>query len=155
MSSCIVTAVNLSPCGPESDRGHLPARSFVSSGTRDSREATPRGKGKERRTMNRLIQLNGATVVFFVVLGLGCFCLSPLAHAQGCPSSCTNDNTVVGTAFLNNPTGRFNTAIGSVAFQFNTTGHDNTASGRSTLYSNTTGGNNTANGVNALYSNTT
>ena len=35
--------------------------------------------------MNRLILSNKATALFLVVLGLGCFCLSPLAQAVSPP----------------------------------------------------------------------
>jgi len=104
--------------------------------------------------MNGLIQLNKVTAAFFVVLGLGCFCLSPLAQAQGCASSCSNNNTAVGGALGSNTTGGFNTAIGFLALQSNTTGFRNTATGYRALFSNTTGGNNTAIGIEALLDNT-
>jgi hypothetical protein len=101
--------------------------------------------------MNRLIQLNKATGVFFVVLGLGCFCLSPLAQAQGCSSTCISNNAGFGQqALSNNTTGDQNTAAGAGALLRNTTGLNNTATGFGALAANTTESANTANGYNAL-----
>src|SRR5690349_503431 len=93
--------------------------------------------------MNRLIQLNKATAVFVIVLGLGCFRLSPTAQAQ-LPSP-TPDG-----AYPNN-----NTAEGDQALFSLTSGIDNTATGYRTLFSNTTGNDSTANGFFALLKNTT
>jgi len=124
--------------------------------------------------MNRLIQLNKTTAVFFVVLGLGCFCLSPLAPALSPPpdGGYLNANTAEGDFALQSlTTGRENTAIGWNALSGNTTGSDNTATGLNALHDNngeantatgagalqrnTTGSNNTATGVAALAGNTT
>jgi Chaperone of endosialidase len=124
--------------------------------------------------MNRLIQLNKATAVLFVVLGLGCFWLSPLTHALNPPpdGGYPNANTAEGGGALDSlTTGGFNTATGWLALRANTTasantadgaealrdstGDANTAIGSGALFSNTTGGNNTAIGANALRNNTT
>jgi trimeric autotransporter adhesin len=91
-----------------------------------------------------------------IAVGLGCFALSPMAQAQGCPTLCSNENTVIGLeAFVSNTTGNYNTATGTAALFSNTTGDYNTASGANTLSFNMTGNNNTASGVFALYFNTT
>jgi hypothetical protein len=101
--------------------------------------------------MNRLIQLNKATAVFLVVLGLGCFRLSPTAQAQACSTRCINNNAGFGQQALSNvTTGDQNTAVGAGALLRDTTGSTNTATGFQALAGNTTGFNNTANGWNAL-----
>jgi hypothetical protein len=92
-----------------------------------------------------------------VALGLGCFALSPQAHAA-CREGCdlTLFNTFLGSdALTSNTTGTENTATGSGALTLNTTGFDNTAIGSIALFSNTTGRNNTAVGEGALFLNTT
>ncbi len=109
-----------------------------------------------------------------VAVVLGCFGLSPSAHAvvpapdgcypgfttaEGCAAlnSLTTGagNTGVGwrSLFLNT-TGSFNTALGTGALVLNN-GDSNTATGAAALLLNTTGHDNTAAGVNALASNTT
>ncbi len=109
-----------------------------------------------------------------VAVLLGCFGLSPSAHAvvpapdgcypgfttaEGCAAlnSLTTGagNTGVGwrSLFLNT-TGSFNTALGTGALVLNN-GDSNTATGAAALLLNTTGHDNTAAGVNALASNTT
>jgi hypothetical protein len=146
---------------------------FVSSGPATA-EKQLSGEKRKQRTMNRLIELNKATALFFVVLGLGCFCLSPLALALDPPpdGGYPNSNTAEGGGALGSvTTGAFNTAIGASALLSNTTGNDNTAMGRlalannnasdntaigaSALERNTTGSFNTASGRLALFSNTT
>jgi hypothetical protein len=73
--------------------------------------------------MNRLMQPNKATAVFFVVLGLGCFCLSSLTQAVSPPpdGGYPGGNTAEGTDALLNTTGTGNTAIGYLALEKNTT----------------------------------
>jgi hypothetical protein len=108
--------------------------------------------------MNRLIQLNKATAVFFVVLGLGCFWLSPLAPALSPPpdGGYPGANTAEGDGALQNlTTGINNTANGTGALTENTTGSHNTANGRDALHLNTSGDFNTASGLQALFRNTT
>ena len=124
--------------------------------------------------MNRLIQLNKVTAVFFVVLGLGCFWLSPLVLALDPPpdGGYPNANTAEGESALQFvTTGSFNTATGRLTLFSNTTGNANTANGEealrnnngdantgigsAALFSNTTGGSNTATGANSLRGNTT
>src|SRR5262245_5635028 len=128
--------------------------------------------------MNRLIEMNKATAVFFLLLALTCFCLSPLAHALnpppdgGYPNGNTAEgdgalqsltpgpnasfNTAIGVnALFHHTTGSSNTANGAFALLNNTGGTNNTAIGSSALENNTTGNYNTANGVAALFSNTT
>jgi trimeric autotransporter adhesin len=108
--------------------------------------------------MNRLIQLNKETAVFFVVLGVGCFWLSPLAPAVSPPpdGGYPGANTAEGDGALQNLTTGFNnTANGTGALTENTTGGANTANGRDALHNNTTGIFNMASGVQALVSNTT
>src|SRR5215467_15512568 len=108
--------------------------------------------------MNRLIEMNNATAVFFVVLGLGCFCLSPAAHALNPPpdGGYPGGNTAEGdSALFFLTTGCCNTAIGAAALEGNTTGGFNTATGRLALNANTTATGNTADGEEALRSNTT
>jgi hypothetical protein len=103
--------------------------------------------------MNGLIQLNKATAAFFVVLGLGCFCLSPLAQALNPPpdGGYPEANTAEGDGALSSlTTGHSNTAIGSDALLFNTTGSTNTATGRSALKENREGSFNTAEGFRAM-----
>ena len=96
------------------------------------------------------------TCLFFALLALACFALSPTAQAvcqQGCD---TIANTFLGDdALSNNTNGYSNTAIGADTLQANTLGHGNTATGWSALTQNTTGRDNTATGTSALYSNTT
>jgi hypothetical protein len=107
--------------------------------------------------MNRLIQLNKETAVFFVVLWVGCFWLSPLAQAVDPPpdGAYGGANTAEGEALQNLTTGVNNTAIGTGALTKNTTGSNNTANGRDALHENTTGDWNMASGLQALFSNTT
>jgi Chaperone of endosialidase len=107
--------------------------------------------------MNRLIQLNKATAVFFVVLGLGCFCLSPLTRALSPPpdGAYPAGNTAEGqNALLNLTTGGYNAAIGWLSLRDLSTGSFNTAVGAGTLALNN-GDQNTALGVGALLSNKT
>jgi hypothetical protein len=124
--------------------------------------------------MNPFIEIQKATPVLLVAVLLGCFGLSPSAHAlvpapdgcypgfttaEGCAAlnSLTTGagNTGVGwrSLFLNT-TGSFNTALGTGALLLNN-GDSNTATGAAALLLNTTGHDNTAAGVNALASNTT
>ena len=124
--------------------------------------------------MNPFIEIQKATPVLLVAVVLGCFGLSPSAHAlvpapdgcypgfttaEGCAAlnSLTTGagNTGVGwrSLFLNT-TGSFNTALGTGALVLNN-GDSNTATGAAALLLNTTGHDNTAAGVNALASNTT
>jgi hypothetical protein len=124
--------------------------------------------------MNPFIEIQKATPVLLVAVLLGCFGLSPSAHAvvpapdgcypgfttaEGCAAlnSLTTGagNTGVGwrSLFLNT-TGSFNTALGTGALVLNN-GDSNTATGAAALLLNTTGHDNTAAGVNALASNTT
>jgi hypothetical protein len=108
--------------------------------------------------MNRLLELNKIVAVSSVVLGFGCFCLSPLAQAQGCPSNCGqfDGNTAMGIiALASNTTGNSNTAVGNSALTSNTTGSNNTANGNNVLVLNTTGSANTAIGDLTLYRNST
>jgi len=108
--------------------------------------------------MNRHIRLNEATAVFFAVLGLGCFCLSPLTQAVSPPpdGGYPGNNTAEGDgALLLLTSGRNNTADGFRALVANTTGSDNVASGAAALLLNTTGSENTANGFAALSQNMT
>ena len=124
--------------------------------------------------MNRLINLSKATTVFFVVLGLGCFCLASTAQAVNPPpdGGYPNANTAEGGGALDSlTTGSFNTATGWLALRANTTasantadgaealrdsnGDANTAIGSGALFSNTTGSSNTATGESSLRSNTT
>jgi hypothetical protein len=108
--------------------------------------------------MNRLIQLNKATAVFFVVLGFDCFCLSPLTRALSPPpdGGYPGANTAEGDGALQNlTTGINNTADGTGALTFNTTGGNNTANGRDALHQNITGDFNTASGCLALFIGTT
>jgi endosialidase-like protein len=119
--------------------------------------------------MNRVMP-----AVFSVVLGLGCFCLSPLAPALNPPpdGGYPNANTAEGGGALDSlTTGGFNTATGWLALRANTTasantavgaealrdsnGDANTAIGSGALFTNTIGGSNTAIGANALRLNTT
>jgi hypothetical protein len=104
--------------------------------------------------MNGLIQLNKATAAFFVVLGLGCFCLSSTVQAQLSPppdGGYPEANTAEGDGALSSLTdGHSNTAIGSDALLFNTTGSLNTATGRSALKENRGGSFNTAVGFRAM-----
>ena len=110
--------------------------------------------------MNRLIQLNKATVVFLVAFGLACFGLLLKAQAQlPSPSpdgSYPGGNTAEGDNALRSVTtlGIFNTAVGSHSLTSNTSGTSNTASGAAALAANTTGDQNTAAGFGALGSNT-
>jgi endosialidase-like protein len=123
--------------------------------------------------MNPFIEIQKATPVLLVAVLLGCFGLSPSAHAvvpapdgcypgfttaEGCAAlnSLTTGagNTGVGwrSLFLNT-TGSFNTALGAGALLLNN-GDTNTAIGAAALLLNTTGPTNTAVGVGALSSNT-
>src|SRR5262245_11563426 len=111
--------------------------------------------------MNRLIEMNKATAVFFLLLALTCFCLSPLAHALNPPpdGGYPNGNTAEGDGALQSltpgPNASFNTAIGVNALFHHTTGSSNTANGAFALLNNTGGTNNTAIGSSALENNTT
>ena len=124
--------------------------------------------------MNRPINVNKGTAAFFVVLGLGCFCLASLAQAVSPPpdGGYPNQNTAEGDGALGSlTTGSFNTATGWLALRTITTGTANTADGAEALrdstgdantaigsgalFTNTTGASNTATGESALRSNTT
>jgi hypothetical protein len=107
--------------------------------------------------MNRLIQLDKATAVFFVTLGLTCFGLSPMVQAvsPAPDGGYPGDNTAEGEdALFKLSTGRYNTAVGFGALFSNVTGNFNTAIGTATLLGNT-GEENTATGAGALLFNTT
>jgi hypothetical protein len=124
--------------------------------------------------MDTLTQSKNTTILpLLIALMLGCFALSPRAHAV-CEEGCdTNLNTFLGNgalssnttgmqntaigyeALFNNRTANFNTAIGFTALISNTTGHHNTATGGNALFFNTTGVSNTAIGAAALLNNTT
>src|SRR5438034_11837580 len=85
-------------------------------------------------------------VCFFLSLLLGCFALSPMAHAKPHPRPTPPGED----------RGDGNTAAENVqALDSNTTGINNTATGRQSLFSNTEGNENTANGYQALFSNST
>jgi hypothetical protein len=107
--------------------------------------------------MNRLIHVNKATAVFFVLFWLSCFGLAPLMQAvsPAPDGGYPGDNTAEGEdALFNLSTGGFNTAVGFAALFSNTTGNFNTAIGAATLLGNT-GEENTATGAGALLFNTT
>ena len=123
--------------------------------------------------MNRLIHVNKATAVFFVLFWLSCFVLAPLMQAVspapdgGYPGGNTAEganalfslttggfNTGNGWNSLHGvSSGSFNTGVGAATL-FANTGDQNTATGAAALLSNTTGAQNTANGAFALFSNT-
>jgi len=93
-----------------------------------------------------------------IPLVLGCFALSPTAHAvvPAPDGGYPNRNTAEGDVALSaNTTGYYNTATGFGVLFSNTTGNNNTANGAYALFRNTTGANNAASGFAALYSNRT
>jgi len=113
------------------------------------------------------------TPSLLVLFVLGCFALSPLAHAVNPPpdGGYPGGNTAEGhIALLSLTTGAYNTAVGVYSLlslgdgSFNTaigagtllanTADEITACGSGALLSNTTGEGNTANGAFALFSNT-
>jgi len=90
-------------------------------------------------------------------LVLGCFALSPRAHAvnPAPDGGYPNGNTAEGEdALFSLTTGVWNTGLGFQALYHDTNGNFNTASGARALFSNTTGLQNTASGASALYANT-
>jgi len=123
--------------------------------------------------MHTSIQLNKATPLSLLALGVVCIAFSPLVQAvvpapdgdypggntaegQAALFTLTSGtfNTAVGFLSLRSTTeARFNTAIGAGALLGNVA-NSNTATGAGALLSNTTGSVNTANGAFALVSNT-
>jgi len=107
-----------------------------------------------RNSIDRSLWRRG---VFFLLLALACFGLSPAVRAVSPPpdGDYPGHNTAEGSGALFNLTsGGFNTAVGNHALFGNTTGTANTAVGAFSLAANSSGNQNVAVGQGALQNNT-
>jgi hypothetical protein len=106
--------------------------------------------------MKPSIKSKTATLPLLILFALGCFALSPVAHAKQQSEDRGNGNSAAEEvqALNLNTTGFDNTAHGWFSLLSNTTGSGNTADGFQALFSNTTGFDNTAIGSGALQNNT-